>query len=397
MKKNAWFLKTLVAFWVTIHFCGNLLAQEKEFTSISMSPFSDGTRHWYGIYDKSNIINPVTNQPTWKETEIIQIADNILLFQRDNGGWLKNYDMQAILSKEQADSVKKTKKILHTTFDNSTTFTHIEYLAQVYTVTKIKKYKEACLKGIGFVLSAQYSNGGWPQYFPLESNNYSRHITFNDGAYIGIMELLKKINDNNPNFSFIDDDTRNKVKVAYNKGLECILKTQISNKGILTAWCQQHDAITLQPVWARAYEPPSICNGESVPIVLHLMSINNPDQRIINAIQSAVRWFNGSKIYNTKVETIPAPPEKSQYRNSTTDRVVVVDSMAAPIWTRFYELGTARPLFSDRNSKLLYSLAEVSRERRDGYGWFTYAPQEVLKKYPEWQKKWVPGESVINY
>jgi hypothetical protein len=52
-------------------------------------------------------------------------------------------------------------------------------------------------------------------------------------------------------------------------------------------------------------------------------------------------------------------------------------------------------LFCDRNSKYLYSLAEVSRERRTGYGWYTYSPQEVLNKYPVWQKKWAPKNNIL--
>ncbi len=68
---------------------------------------------------------------------------------------------------------------------------------------------------------------------------------------------------------------------------------------------------------------------------------------------------------------------------------MVTDSTAPVIWTRYYEIETERPLFSDRNSKLLYSMAEVSRERRTGYGWYTYAPKVALDKFPEWQKKWV--------
>jgi len=363
----------------------------KQYIPISMEPFSDSRNHWYGIHDDTNIVNPVPNQPTYPESEIIKIADNILLYQRNNGGWPKNYDMQAILTNEQINSLLKTKDQSHTTFDNSTTYTHIRYLAKVFTITSIEKYKEGCLKGIRFVLKAQYPNGGWPQYFPLESKNYSRRITFNDGAYLGIMETLRMIIDNNPDFSFIGDNLRKEVNVAYKKGLECILKSQIVNNGRLTAWCQQHNEVDLSPAWARAFEPPSICNGESSGIILFLMTIDHPDQRIIQSVQGAVKWFNDSKIYNTRVQTIPAPPEKSQWRTSTIDRVVVVDSLAPPIWTRYYELGSGKPLFCDRNSKFLYSLAEVSRERRSGYGWYTYAPQTVLEKYPEWQKKWVPG------
>lgn len=363
---------------------------------ISMEPFGDSMRHWYGIHDDGNIINPKVNQPRYPETEITKIADNILLYQRNNGGWPKNYDMQAILTPEQVDSLIKTKDQHHTTFDNSTTYTHIEYLAKVYSLTKAEKYKDACLKGISFVLEAQYSNGGWPQYFPLEEGNYSRRITLNDGAMLGIMQMLRRIVANDHDFSWVENDLQKKVQQAYEKGLECILKMQIVDNGKLTVWCQQHDEITLQPAWARAFEPPSICNGESASVVLFLMSMDKPDRKIIESVQSAVKWFQASKIYNTRVKTIQAPPEKSQWRTSTSDRVVVFDSLAPPIWTRYYELGTERPLFCDRDSKFLYSLAEVSRERRSGYGWYTYAPQEVLDKYPEWQKKWAPEKNILD-
>src|SRR5665647_262717 len=121
-----------------------------------MEPFGDSMRHWYGIKDDGNIVNPVVNQPVYPESEITKIADNILIYQRNNGGWSKNYDMQAILTSEQIDLLIKTKDQNHTTFDNSTTYTHVQYLAQAYLQTSLEKYKEACLKGIKFMLKAQY-------------------------------------------------------------------------------------------------------------------------------------------------------------------------------------------------------------------------------------------------
>jgi len=358
--------------------------------AISTKPFADGTNHWYHIKDKYNIINPAPNQLVYDESDYAKIADNIIYFQRDNGGWPKNYDMKAILTPEQIKAVVETKSVLHTTFDNATTYTHIYYLAQVYTLTKTEKYKEACLKGIDFILHAQYANGGWPQYFPLEKGEYSTHITFNDGAYMGIMNLLKKVITDDPNFAFIDAKTKKKVTTSYQKGIDCILKMQIKDQGKLTAWCQQHDEVTLLPAWARKFEPPSICNGESADIVLFLMGIDKPNEQIINAIQSAVKWFSDSQIYNTRVETFKSTDFESAYKTKTVteDRRVVIDLAAPPIWTRYYELNTERPLFCDRDSKYLYSLAEVSRERRDGYTWYTYNPAKVLAKYPEWQKKW---------
>ena len=379
----------------TFSFLNSVAQSDKENkAAISTKPFSDSMNHWYGIADKNNIINPIPNQPRYEETDYTKIADNIIYFQRDNGGWPKNYDMRAILTPEQIKEIVNSK-VLHTTFDNGTTYNHIYYLAQVYTLTKIEKYKTACLKGIDFIIEAQYPNGGWPQYYPL-AKGYSRHITFNDGMYMGIMNLLDKIINNNPNFTFVDAATKSKVTTAYQKGIDCILKTQISDHGKLYAWCQQHDEGTLLPAWARKFEPPSVSNAESVDVVLFLMTIENPSEQVIRAVQGAVKWFQDSKIYNTRIETFKAPEFDSKFKKVTDDRRVVTDSTAPPIWTRYYELGTWKPLFCDRDSVYLYSLAEVSRERRSGYSWYTYNPEKALKKYPEWQKKWTPETDVLK-
>lgn len=356
------------------------------YTQVDPGPFADNANHWYGIADKGNVINARPGRPKYKPTELVNIADNILLFQHVNGGWPKNYDVFAILTSDQKDSVLAVKNKLHTTFDNGSTYNQIVVLANVYTVTKDEKYKSAALKGFDFILNSQYKNGGWPQYFPLE-NNYSRHITFNDGNFTGIMTLLRDVYLSKPAYGFLTPDYRKNLKAAYEKGLSCIVRTQIIDAGKPTAWCQQHDEVTLQPAWARKFEPPSICNKESADLVLFLMEIDHPEKEIINAVHNAVSWFKESAIKNTVVKTIQATPQASPYRVSRTDRVVVTDSAARPIWTRFYELKTHKPLFCNRDGKVVYSLAEVDRERRDGYAWYTYSPQQVLNKYPEWLNK----------
>lgn len=359
------------------------------FTSIDPEPFADNTNHWYSIYDKSNMINAMPGRPHYKPTEITNIADNLLLFQKSNGGWPKNYDFFAILTDKQKDTVRAAKNLINTTFDNGNTYTQIAALAIAYTATNIEKYKLATLKGLDFILAAQYNNGGWPQYFPLEKK-YSRLITYNDGVIKGIMQLLKDINDGKPQYAFIDNKYREKLKVAFDKGMDCIIKSQIIDNGKPTAWCQQHDEVTLKPAWARKFEPASICNKESAELVLFLMSIDHPKKEIITAIQNAVGWFQESKIYNTVVKRVAAPKTNTPFKVSVSDKIVVTDSTAPPIWTRFYELKTHRPLFCNRDSKVVYTFAEVERERRDGYAWYVYTPQEVLDRYPQWQKKWAP-------
>jgi hypothetical protein len=41
-------------------------------------------------------------------------------------------------------------------------------------------------------------------------------------------------------------------------------------------------------------------------------------------------------------------------------------------------------------------LAEVDRERRDGYGWYTYEPQKILNQYPKWQQQYAPAKNVLQ-
>ncbi len=361
---------------------------------IDLLPFSNSKRHWYKIYDKNNVINARPNQPCYAPTQVKEIADNILLYQRDNGGWPKNYDMQAILTEDQKQRLINAKSDLRTTFDNTTTYSHIECLAKVYEVTKVDKYKDACIRGIDFTLSAQYPNGGWPQYFPLRKN-YSRRITFNDNAIAGIMKMLKDIIDEKPYYSFLDSDRRQKAESAFDKGLDCILECQIIDNGKLTAWCQQHDENDFTPAMARAYELPSICNRESTGVVLFLMGLDNPDKKVINSVQSAVEWFEDSQITGIRVEEFNTPPAEFRLRTLTTDKRVIEDKTAPPIWARFYELKTHRPLFSNRKSQVFYSMADVDRERR-AYGWYTYEPQRALDLYPTWQKKWAPGQNVLK-
>jgi PelA/Pel-15E family pectate lyase len=362
---------------------------KKQPAEVDPRPFADNSNHWYMGFSKSNLINARADQPRYKPSDLTGIGDNILLFQKSNGGWPKNYDVFAILTAAQKDSVLAAKNVLNTTFDNGSCFTQIDALATIYAAVPDQKYKSAALKGLDFLLEAQYKNGGWPQYYPLESN-YSKAITFNDGVFTGIMELLSNICRNDPKYGFIPEPYRKKITDAYNRGLDCVLKTQINDTGKLTAWCQQHDPVTLLPVWARKFEPASICNAESADLVLFLMKIEHPDQKIINAVRHAVTWFQDSRIYNTRVNTVPAPKMVTSFRVSTTDKVVVTDTTAKPIWTRYYELKTHRPIFCNRDSKIVYTLAEVDRERRDGYAWYTYSPQKVLDRYQKWQAKWVP-------
>jgi PelA/Pel-15E family pectate lyase len=181
---------------------------------------------------------------------------------------------------------------------------------------------------------------------------------------------------------------RKEATNAYKKGIACILKCQIVENGKPTVWCQQHDNITLQPVGARTFELPSKASEESAEIVRLLMQVKNPNAEIIKAVKNAVAWFRKVEIKGERVKTIPAKEVVYKFHAANDDRIVVDDSSAPAIWTRYYELQTDRPLFANRDGKKVYQLSDVSRERRTGYAWYGYWPQRIISvEYPDWLKK----------
>lgn len=310
------------------------------------------------------------------------IAETLLLYQRANGGWPKNFEWDDKVDNQKKRELLDQKQQNDTTIDNGATYREVQYLAQAYASLKDKRYKHAALKGIQFLLEAQYENGGWPQYYP-RTKGYSRHITFNDNAMIGVMSLLRDIVDGKPEFGFVDKQIRRRAAKAIERGVDCILNCQITVNGKKTAWCAQHDEETLEPRKARSYELASISGAESVKIVRFLMAIAEPSSEIVEAIEAAVAWFDQVKIEGKRIQRI-----QDASKPGGRDRIIVSDPSAPPLWGRFYEIETMRPFFCSRDGIPKYRLSEISHERRNGYSWLGgYARDLLAKGYPSWRKR----------
>jgi PelA/Pel-15E family pectate lyase len=327
--------------------------------------------------------NALRQKPEWYGSdEGVRIADNLLLYQRETGGWPKNIDMARVLTEGDKTALVKQKREVDSTIDNGSTYTQLAFLARVYTAKKLLRHQEAFFKGLDYLLKAQYDNGGWPQYYPVRPGYYA-HITYNDDAMIGVMRLLRDIAEKRHAYLFVDADRRGKADQAVRKGIECILKTQVVVQGKRTVWCAQHDEVTLAPAPARKFEPVSLSGYESVGIVRFLMGIEHPNEQVKEAIESAVAWFDKSKINGIRWVEKPDAAKLHGF-----DRVVVTDTNAGPLWSRFYEIGTNRPIFIGRDSIIRYNVAEIEDERRNGYKWYVDEPAQLLNKdYPAWLKK----------
>jgi len=315
------------------------------------------------------------------------VAENMLLYQRSNGGWPKQFKAVAVNYKRTltTDEMRELKagysEGIDASIDNGATTKEIRYLAKAFKNTGDKRFLEAAQRGVDYLLKAQYANGGWPQFYP-DLSGYRSQVTYNDNAMVNVLNVLYdivyKVND----MDVVDAAYADKCVDAIVKGVQCILKTQWKQNGKLTAWCAQYNAKTLEPEMARKFELVSLSGMESVGIVRFLMRIEKPSPAIVQAVNAAVEWFNKVKITGYKYVDVEAPNEKSG-----RDRVLQPDS-AGLLWARFYDMNTNEPFFTGRDSERKRSITEVENERRTGYAWYGSWPAKLLAtEYPAWLRK----------
>ena len=260
------------------------------------------------------------------------------------------------------------------------TTTELQFLARVVAGDKTaggkttEPYRAAILRGVEYLLAAQFPNGGWPQVWPLEGG-YHDAITFNDGAVTEPLEVLQDVADGKGGFAFVSQTMRKRASVSMTEGIAIIIRTQLRAKGsesARTAWAQQFDALNLQPVSGRNYEPAAQCASESAAMILFLMSLPQPAPRVIDAVYSAADWFRKTTIRDVA------------FGRGADGRRLISAPGAGPIWARYYEIGTDRPIFGDRDKSIHDDVNEISLERRNGYSWYNAAPKAALERFIEW-------------
>ena len=310
-----------------------------------------------------------------------RIAETVLLYQRQSGGWPKNIEMARVLTPAERRHAAAGKRQSDATIDNGATWRQVRYLARVFAATPEARFRASVLAGLDFLFAAEHAKGGWPQSYPLRKD-YSRHITFNDGATVSVATLLRDVAAGGE-FGFVDAERRARASTSVARTTRMILAAQIRVNGRLTAWCAQHDAETLEPRGARSYEPASLSGMESVGILQFLIGTPNPTPQIVTAIESGVEWLRSVRLDGVRVERVAAPGLTPDF-----DVQVVADASAPPLWARFYEIGTNKPMFLGRDGVVKYELRAIEHERRTGYSWLgPYAATLLAKDYPAWRAR----------
>lgn len=336
---------------------------------------------------------PLDKDAAWYATpEARMVADNIVSFQTPSGGWSKNQNRAApprlpgqryandaetmTLNTGSFDAPADRFWTFVGAFDNDATTTEMRFLALVQSQLPDKDgevYRASFIKGVNYILGAQYPNGGWPQIYPLEGGFHDA-VTFNDNAIIKVAELLEDISKGKGNFAFVPADLCSKSGESYTHAIDVILASQVVVDGKRTIWPQQVDALTLAPTSARNYEPRSLSSAESSSILVFLMHQPNPTPAIKMAIHDGITWLKDHAIYGKAFTMTP------------DGRKLIDRPDAGPIWGRMYDIKTGKPIFGDLDKSIYNDVNEISRGRRNGYSWYATTAKKALDVYAKWSE-----------
>lgn len=253
-----------------------------------------------------------------------RIADAIVRGQHPAGGWhyLIDFDMPGIRKwyDEVASKCWGWEEYYHyygnCTFDDDATTSSVEYLLRYYDLTQDPAYLPPLLKGLAFVLEAQYPNGGWPQRYPLSHEfphdgvpDYTSYYTFNDSVIPNCIFLLVEA------WEKLGDE---RYREAACRGMDFYLLSQGPEEQ--AGWSSQYD-MNLQPAQARSYEPASWSTAGTIARIEELQRFYaiTGDRRYLRPIPAAIAWLERSVI-----NTDPSKPyTHGRFLEPVTNRALV--------------------------------------------------------------------------
>jgi PelA/Pel-15E family pectate lyase len=333
---------------------------------------------------------PLDRPAEWYATpEARAIADAVVTFQTPAGGWSKNQDRRIARLPGQrfsndAETMEQNPANFDApadrfwtfvgTLDNNATWSEMRFLAKVAAHAPGPEgdaWRASVIKGVHYLLNAQYPNGGWPQNWPLEGG-FHDSITFNDNAVANAAMLLRDVAHGTEGFDFVPADLEARAAEATRKAIDVIVAAQVRYGDRVMGWPQQVEPMRLVPTSARNYEPRSVASGETTDILIFLMGEPNPTPEMKAAIRAGAEWLKAVEVHDKSFEM-------------TDDGRKLIDKPGAgPIWSRNYDIVTGQPIFGDKDQTIHDDVNNISIGRRNGYSWWISSPQKALDAYAAW-------------
>ncbi|MCS0598132.1 pectate lyase [Massilia agri] len=324
---------------------------------------------------------PLRQAAAWYgKPEALHIAGNILSFQTPAGGWGKNIDRSGPPRRPGEPWVpldagqRKASWSYVGTFDNGATTNELRFLARVQAQlpgAQGEPYRAAFLKGLRYVLNAQYPNGGFPQVYPLQGG-YHDAVTLNDNAMVRVVTLLADVMEGQGDFAFVPAAQLRETRAAVEQAVALFLATQQRSGASLSGWGQQYDALTLALAGARKFEPAALASLETAAVLQFLMRLPDPSPEVRASVDGGVAWLRAAALRDVAWKMTPE------------GRKLLPAPGAPELWARYYDARTLKPVFGDRDGTIHDDVNELQAERRNGYAWFGTTPAKAIAQHATW-------------
>lgn len=201
-----------------------------------------------------------------------KVARCLIHGQHSSGGWNYMFDYESEENTREwyatiGRQAWRLEEFQHyygnATFDDEATVHCAEFLLRLYLEKHDKSFYEPLQKAIDFFLKSQYSNGGWPQRYPLMYDHkfrgmadYSSFITINDDVLPHNIEFL---------IQCYNSLGMTSLKERILKAMYCMRDLQQPKP--LAGWADQYTPYDLKPAHARSYEPRAVNTGTTVKMI----------------------------------------------------------------------------------------------------------------------------------
>ncbi|MBU2884228.1 pectate lyase [Gilvimarinus agarilyticus] len=304
-------------------------SHEPVYRPVSTAGFEQNLALW-----QTRAQSPNAPKKRYAADNILAVADNLLLMQRNNGGWPSGQHPFRPISDAERLQYLKDQNAKDASFRHHNIFPQIFYLSNVYLQTGDVRYRNAARKALKLVLASQIYNGGWTAQAIRQTQ--TDDLTAVDLAVtLGALQFLRKIAAGEIPYGYIHFGMRKQAADAVRKGDELLLRLQQAYDSRLTLWASHYSVNNSRPIAGDNAVPLALNVPLSVRIVDYLMAVQRPPGEVVRSVQGALGWLEAHSLQRWLARQ-PAPQSVGQ--NS------VERSPERGVWAKYYDIDTSAPL-----------------------------------------------------
>lgn len=312
----------------------------------------------------------------YSQDQILAIADNLLLMQRNNGGWPANINPFRKLTGDQRLQFLKDQNARDASFANANIIPQIFYLSHVYLQTGDVRYRDSAKKAFRLVMSAQLYNGGWSQQAQSATDEMA---TIDTRATVTSLRFLRRVAGGEMPYGYVPFDMRREAADSVRKGDQLLLRLQQAHDSRASIWAGAYDLKTSQPTAASAEVVAALDPEVSVRITRYFMQIERPPAEVVRAVTGAADWFSRNTLQQAQLRSgAKRPGWLPAYSRVALPRKAV--------WAREYTIATSKPLVGAANGRTVkpYEVNALAADH-DWYG--SWARELLQTEYPRWRRR----------